>query len=561
MLKEITITNFAIIDALTASFESGMSVLTGETGAGKSIIIDALALLCGGRGSSDMIRHGQEKAVLQGLFDISNSPQAKAVLQEHSIPFSEDDILIQREIHRTGKTVVRLNGMLATVGLLKELGGQLIDIHGQHEHQHLMDSKNHLNLLDAFADEHISDVKREYKLAYQNYVDARKRVKHLLVSDQQDAQRVVLLKRHVEDIGTVNPIENEEALLVKELEELERFKRESQVFEVVDSLLSHEEIGVKVSLSRVLRELEQLAQKDEVYRELSKDIDSSVEKIQHVSLQLAENIEKNEFDSQRYAQVQERLDRLEKLKDNYGQTLTDVIRYYEISKIELDQLLNKDKHLAQAQKDFLLARERVLQVGELLSQSRKVAATQLKNAIQSQLQDLYMDKVQFEVVFSRQDEKVKVTATGLEDVNFLMSTNIGEPLKPLDKVASGGELSRIMLALKSIFVETQGIATIVFDEIDTGVSGRVAQAIANKMALVAKSAQVLCISHLPQVAAVAHTHYFVRKKISGDRTVTKLSVLNRKERQEEIAKMMTGEVVSDSALAHAKSLLEQSERS
>lgn len=550
MLQSISIQNFAIIESLIVDFKNGMSVLTGETGAGKSIIIDAVALLAGGRSSSTFVRHGSDKAVLQGLFDLDHAPSVQQLLDELSIPNEENQLLVYREIHANGKGVIRINGLLSTANVLKQLTRTLIDIHGQHEHQQLMDDTHHLNLLDQFGNTDVFMVLEAYQMAYAEYAQARKQLKSLMVSQAQDDQKVSLLKQHIKDIEAVAPQEGEAEALKKELTLLLQHEKYAKALHVVDKALSNEEHGALMQINQAVASLQLLEESSCV--EKTTDLIGALETIKDVSKFVGSMLEKHQFDLARFEFVQHRLSQYDNLSEKYG----DVLSYYQTAKAELDTIDNKETYLAQAQEAFIRARENVLENGRKLTHVRQEKAVELSRTILEQLNDLYMKNVQFEAVFLESD-KPKITANGLDDVTFMVSTNTGEPLKPLAKVASGGELSRLMLALKVIFSKQQGIGTLIFDEIDTGVSGRVAQSIAEKMYAIGTFAQVLSVSHLPQVAAIADHHLFVSKLSEADRTKTTITYLEHQERVVEVAKMFAGEDVNESALHHAELLVKK----
>lgn len=548
MLQSVSIQNFAIIDDLTVDFNNGMSVLTGETGAGKSIIIDAVSLLAGSRGSSAFIRHGSEKATLQALFDIDDAPLVQTLMQELSIPNEDNQLMVYRELHSNGKSVVRLNGMLSNVSALKQLAQHLIDIHGQHEHQQLMDDMYHLQLLDSFSPLTIAPLLQDYRNGYVKYQQAKKTLKSLMLSQAQDDQKVVMLKQHIKDIETVQPKANEVEKLTRELKEMAQHEQYAKVVSAVDMMFHSEEHGVLEQLQNVLSQLQSV--EDKTYHEHASRVMDVLETLKDTAKFATSELEKHQFDVARYEYIQTRLSQYDTLTEKYG----DVLAYYEVAKADLDKILNKDEHLASAQEAFVVARQNVLNAGLLLSKERQKQAELLAEKIHEQLADLYMDKVVFKVDFEVFD-KPKITVNGLDNVSFMVATNSGEPLKPLAKVASGGELSRLMLALKVIFSKQQGIGTLIFDEIDTGVSGRVAHAIAQKIAAIGQVAQVLCVTHLPQVAAVATQHLFVSKHVNDNHTQTHITTLSMEQREKEVAKMFAGDVLNESALAHARELL------
>lgn len=554
MLQSLHIKNFAIIEDLSVDFSKGMTVLTGETGAGKSIIIDAVSLIAGSRSSTDFIRYGCDKAIIQAVFYIENH-QILAQLQALAIDIEENTLIIYREIQQSKKNIIRINGVVVTLSQLKEIMRLIIDIHGQHEHQFLMDETRHLELLDNFANEKIASIKNEYTNAYQKYKIVRQQLKKMLKQDEVDHAKLNLLKRQIAEIQEVNPQPNEDIILEAELKKLLANQKSGESLDRLNRLFSDEEISINEFVKNSIYAIQDIADLSLNFENIQEQLVDIQDKVYEVSRLISYELDKVDFDPERLDVVEERLNALEKLKFNYGETIDDILNYYSQITKELDAIENKDMHLNQLQKEFIFHRDNVLSLGKNLSNKRQEFALLLEKEIKTQLADLYMDKVQFKVAFKKQ-EKVHITADGIDQVEFLIATNIGEPLKPLIKISSGGELSRMMLALKTIFTKNQHISTIIFDEIDTGVSGRVAQAIANKMSLIGQYIQVLCISHLPQVAAKANYHLFVNKEISNNRTYTSITQLGYQDRQYEIAKMIAGENVTTIALNHAKELLE-----
>lgn len=551
MLQSLSIQNFAIIEQLSVDFSSGMSVLTGETGAGKSIIIDAVSLLSGARSSSSFVRHGSDKAVLQALFDIENNSLVQELLKEYDLPNEDNQLIVYREMTTSGKGVVRINGILSSVSVLKRIMSPLIDIHGQHEHQQLMDESYHLNLLDTFASQTITPLLNDYQTKYRSYVLAKKHLKSLMLSQAQDDQKLVMLKQHLSEIGAFNPKNGEFESLTKELKVLLSHENTARAYSIVDDVLTNETSSTMDGINRALQALQSLDDDySKSYVEILLDV---LERLKELSKDVSKVLDHSSFDANRLEFVQSRLSQFDILREKYGD---DVVAYYEQAQQELDVIENKDTHLAKAQEVFMIARDEALQSANVLSLERKRASEALSHAIHQQLSELYMEKVVFSADF-KPVEKPKLTLSGYDEVSFMVSTNSGEPLKPLAKVASGGELSRLMLALKVIFSKQQGISTLIFDEIDTGVSGRVAQAIAQKMAVIGQNAQVLCVTHLPQVAAIATNHLFVSKLVDQTRTATKITTLTMAQREQEVAKMFAGDDLNENALAHARELLKK----
>lgn len=554
MLRELDIRNFAIIDTLSVSFTEGMTVLTGETGAGKSIIIDAVHLLAGGRGSQEFIRHGAQKAEIEGLFHIeSDKHPVHKKLEDFGIQASDGDVLLRRELNGKGKNVCRINGKLVTISILREVGAALIDIHGQHETQELMDEKQHLHLLDQFAGKLLTKAKEGYSHTFEKYTKLKREFASYNENEQQIAQRIDLLTFQLREIEEAQLVPGEEENLLEERKRLQNF---TKIFESISQ--AHEAIqGESKGLDWVgnaMTELEHAAAVDEQFQEASESVAGAFYQLQDTSTEIKRILDQLEFDPERLNEIEQRLALLQSLKRKYGSSVEDMLLYQEEQADELDKLLNRDQRLRLDQEKLKELTEDLRIEAEELTMLRKQAAAKLSKAIMEQLKELHMGKASFSVQFNLLP-KGKFDRFGQDSIAFHISTNVGEPLKPLTKVASGGELSRMMLALKTIFSKHQGITSIIFDEVDTGVSGRVAQAIAEKIAAIARHSQVLCISHLPQVAAMADQHLFIEKKVSKDRTTTSVKELAGRKRTEEMSRMLSGAEITELTLQHADELL------
>ena len=554
MLKELSIKNFAIIDELTVGFEEGLTVLTGETGAGKSIIIDAVHLLCGGRGSQEFIRHGAKKAELEGLFIITNPKHGVFnKMIDVGIEIDEESIILRRDINDSGKSVCRVNGKLVTIGILREIGASLIDIHGQHESQELMDEKAHIHLLDQFAGEKIRQVKESYKELFSKYKKWIKDLAILTENEQQIAHKIDLYTFQVEEINDANLVIGEEEQLQEEKKKLQNFhKVYDKMSSAYEAILS-ESKGLDY-IGTAMADLQDISDVDKNMLELSENVSSAFYMLQDAAYQLKSELDDMEYDSNQLQHVEDRLALIQTLKRKYGQSIESILEYKEQISNSLEQLVNRDEQI-QKMSERIRQIEKDLELeAHDLTDKRKKAAKQLSEAIMEQLQELYMEKAAFSVMFHEQS-KIIFNENGMDDISFYISTNVGEPPKPLTKIASGGELSRMMLALKSIFSKHQGITSIIFDEVDTGVSGRVAQAIAEKIAAIATNSQVLCISHLPQVAAMADQHLMIKKEVTGNRTYTILEEVIDDRRAEELSRMMSGAEITSVTLQHSKELL------
>lgn len=558
MLSEITIKNFAIIEKLEVTFEDGLTVLTGETGAGKSIIIDAVQLLAGGRGSQEFIRHGEKKAELEGLFRLEN-PKHPVIekLNEFGIDVDDGVVILRRDLNANGKTVCRVNGKLVTIAILREIGSHLIDIHGQHENQELMLEKRHINLLNHFASEQLHSAFLNYESLYQQYRKLKRKLETADENEQQVAQRIDLYSFQLKEIDAAALVIGEEELLEEEQQRLQNFSR---LFERLNT--AYESISGDTHaldwLGSAMSDMEDAASVDKMLKPQAETVAASFYTLQDTAYELKSLIDEMEFDPIRLETVEDRLALHLSLKRKYGKTIEDILIYRDEIAEKLENLLSRDERLSSEQHrlDNLLLDLKV--EAEELSIIRQQAALKLEQAIMEQLEQLHMGKASFKVDITRKPSGV-FDSNGFDEVSFLLSTNIGEPLKSLVKVASGGELSRVMLALKTIFSKHQGVTSLIFDEVDTGVSGRVAQAIAEKIAMIATHSQVLCISHLPQVAAMADQHYLIVKEVQGDRTRTAIKDVILTERTKELSRMLSGAEITPLTMDHAEELLKLGE--
>ena len=552
MLQELSVKNFAIISSLQLEFQMGMTVLTGETGAGKSIIIDAMGLLTGGRGSSDYIRQGANKCTLEGLFSMPKSQELKQLLEELGIETEEDSLVIQRDISASGKNVCRVNGRIVNITNLKRIGEYLVDTHGQNEHQELMQSERHIDMLDEFGGKKLLAVKEKYTRAYQEYRALEAKVRKRQKNEKEFAQRMDMLHFQSDEIASAQLVAGEEEQLLEERNKLNNFQKIADALTISYAALNGEDDSSLDKIGTSMNELASIESLDSEYKTLSDTVQNAYYLLQEASGDLSRLIDGLELDEGRLNEVENRLELIRQMKRKYGDSIETILSYYE----EITKELAEADFLEGGTGDLeaLLAEKQQAahQQALTLRKERKRLAKELEQQILTELKELYLERTEFEVRFT---ELEHLQENGLDGVEFYITTNPGEPLKPLVRVASGGELSRVMLAMKTIFSQTQGITSIVFDEVDTGVSGRVAQAIADKIYQISENSQVLCITHLPQVAAVADEHYFIEKEIVAGRTETSVRILSEKERVNEIARMLAGSEITKLTIEHAQELL------
>lgn len=554
----MTIKNFAIIESLSLTFQEGMTVLTGETGAGKSIIIDALGLLVGGRGSADFIRHGEERLELQGLFALAEDNLAcRNALIENGIDASDDMVVLERSLFRSGKNSCRINGKLVTTVLLRQIGSKLIDIHSQHEHQELMNEEFHLSLLDRFASDKIKPALTKYQTNFKEYQTIEKEWQNWTKNERELAQRLDMLRFQQQEIENANLQAGEEDRLLEQKNILANFEKLNENLQGAYAAIQGEPGGLEF-VGEAMRQMETAASIHTDYKAVSEAISSSYYMLEDSMSQIRQSLDQLEFQPEELNQIESRLNDLNQLKRKYGKTIEDIIQYEQEISSEMEKLTDSESHVGHLETKLATLKTELTKQAATLTDIRKKAAVTLEKQIKQELNQLYMEKAIFSVRFEA--NKMELTELGQDSIVFYMSTNPGEPLKPLAKIASGGELSRMMLALKTIFSRHQGITSIIFDEVDTGVSGRVGQAIAEKIYAVSVGSQVLCISHLPQVAAMANHHYYITKKVQNKRTTTSVTVLKGVEKVEEISRMIAGIEVTELTKQHAKEMIEQAEK-
>lgn len=569
MFVELTIRNFAIIPSLTVSFQQGLHVLTGETGAGKSIIMDAVSLLIGGRASVDYIRHGESKAEIEGLFELENTHPIFPLLHELGIEVEEEDLLIlQRDISVQGKSVCRINGKLVTLTILREIGQLLVDIHGQHEHQSLLHDEKHLSLLDEYGSDMIRSTKEEYGALFRQYKGIKQDIKELTEGEQQLAQRLDLLRFQRDEIASAELEFNEDEQLNQE-----RNKRThaQKLFSGVEESYRaiHDDGRAMDALNVVMKHLDELSGIDEDLKPTASLIETIYYQVEDMAHELGRYRDQLEFDPDQLTKIETRLMQIDQLKRKYGSSVQDILEYSSKIEDELDAIENKEERIEElVQKQQAIISELVLKA-QHLTDLRTQVAQQLIQEIKTELRGLYMDKTEIDIHLSSftAGEKVEhegsqrtIREDGWDDIYFLLSPNPGEPLKRLSKIASGGELSRLMLALKSVFSKIEPITTLIFDEVDTGVSGRVAQAMAEKLYAISRDQQVLCITHQAQVAAMSDEHYRIVKEMTDYETITQIIPLKATEKSDELARMMSGSEVTGATKRHADELLESAVR-
>lgn len=557
MLQTLSIKQFAIIDELEIHFSDGLTVLSGETGSGKSIIIDAIGQLIGMRASSDYVRHGEKKAIIEGIFDIDESKDVIHILHNLDIEIDEDFLLVKREIFSTGKSICRLNNQIVTLQDLRKVMQELLDIHGQHETQTLLKQKYHLKLLDDYAEDKYLSTKEKYKNVFNQYKSKTKELEELESADQALLQRLDLMKFQYEEL-------EEASLKEGEIEQLEVDIRRIQNSEKLSMALNNAHVTLTdehaitdrlYELSNHLQSIDDIL--PDKFSKLKEDIDQFYYTLEDAKHELYDEMSNTEFDEQMLNELESRMNLLNNLKRKYGKDINELITYKDKLQNEIDKIENYEESTSQLREEISQLYDEVMSKGKLLSKERRTVARTLGDHIVSEIQNLQMKDANLEISFQLLD---KPTIDGIEFVEFLISPNKGEPLKSLNKIASGGELSRIMLALKSIFVQSRGQTAILFDEVDSGVSGQAAQKMVEKMRDIAEYIQVICISHLPQVASMSDHHLLISKASNDDRTTTQVKELENDDKIDEIARMISGASVTELTRENAKEMISQNQR-
>lgn len=550
MLKSLMIRDFAIIDEVHIEFSSGMSVLTGETGAGKSIIIDAISLLMGARATSYMVKSGAKKALIEGIFTLEAHSVLKRRLEEFGFDCEDQEMVISREISAEGKSTARVNYRHASVALLKELGQSIADIHSQFETQYLLNDKIHLSLLDRYIQQPMTDLQKLYQSAYQDYVQTKKDYETLL-NTPSDEEQLEFYRTRIQEIADADLQEGEIEELENEKKRMGEYEKINQKLRQTLHFLKDDQMAVDClyDADHAFSQIE-----DETLTEMQEHLSSLYYQVSDICDEIENYQDSLVFDEYRYEEIQNRLFLIRKLQRQYGYEVEDILQQKQEYEKKIELIENREEMLTISHNRLVDQREKTKQIALKIRQLRHSQAKELEKQISNVLKDLFMKNTKFVCQFN---ELAEPTSNGMDEMSFMISTNVGQELQKLSDVASGGELSRLMLGLKCIFTQLEGVSTIIFDEVDTGVSGKVAFAIGRKMKEIAFGAQVICITHLPQVASFASHHLFVYKKITNGTTQTFVKWLDEEERVEEIAKMLSNDTVNQSALENARYLLNE----
>jgi DNA repair protein RecN (Recombination protein N) len=558
MLTELSIRNFAIIDEMKVSFADGLNVLTGETGAGKSIIIGAVSLLLGDRASSDMIRSFEDSAVVEALFDVGEKQGLRERLREMGF-HDGDELVLKRVVSRSGKNRVYINGQLATLGMLSDLSESLINICGQHEHQVILNAENHIDILDEFGG--LLAFRSEYRELYDQYQSLNDKIRNLLTVKKNRGEREDLLRFQQNELDEAGICIGGDATLLEEKKVLNNVRKLMDFAERAHDALYGKTGSILEELRGAIANVREIRKIDQGLKLHEQDVDAVFYQLEEAALTLRDYKKNLSYDPARLEAIEDRLELLGRLKRKYGRTIEDVVKKREEIGEELRTISSVDEEIEQLSQAIELQKSKMLAKAELLSRKRREAAFTLKEAIEEEIHTLRMEKAVFDVVFKNAVAgvgEVAINSRGIDDVEFYLATNVGETLKPLNRIASGGELSRIMLAMKKVLAKTGSVGTIIFDEVDSGIGGATAEDVGRKLKDVSKHHQILCITHLPQIACFGDRHYRVLKAVSDERTVTSVDVLSREQRLDEIARMLGGAELTRKTREHAREMLELS---
>ncbi|WP_432400767.1 DNA repair protein RecN [Wukongibacter sp. M2B1] len=565
MLLELNIENFVLIENVNINFTEGFNVLSGETGAGKSIIIDAIGLALGGKSSKNYVRTGNDKAIIQIVFEFE-SEILKNLLNEYGIDCEDNMIILNREIFGTGKSISRINGRIVQLSFAKKVAKILIDIHGQHEHQSLLYTENHIHMLDMFGNEVLSRKSEEVRKKHNEFKETELKLNSINQNDKERERRIDLIKFQIDEIDSCGLKIDEDIKLTKQYELL---KNSEKIFTIINE--GHEKISAGIDdeqsilgiLSKVLVEMGKIADLDVDILEFNNELQDIFYRLQDITNDMRRYNENITYDSELLLEIEKRLDTINDLKRKYGNTIDEILLYREELYKELEELEDSTNRIETLNKKLEILKSEYVELSNKLSIQRKNIAKKFEDKMMNELKDLNFEKTEFKVSIKPNFDKnnnLVITKYGIDKVEFLISTNPGEPLKSLAKVASGGEMSRIMLAMKVILAKIDNIPTLIFDEIDTGISGETANVVGEKIALISKTHQTICITHLPQIAVMADNHLFIEKQVTDTKTSTLIRKLGMDERINEISRLIGGYKITDLTLKHARELLDMAEK-
>ncbi len=561
MLTQLDIQNIALIDRLNLEISQGLNVLTGETGAGKSILIDSINAVLGERVSKDLIRTGREKAIIEAVFHYENT-QIDNILEEAGIDSEDGNIILSREISLSGKNTCRINGRLVNVSMLKQIGELLLDIHGQHDNQSLLKTETHIDLLDAFGGSTIEKYNSEYMELFSKYKSIKSKLQSLAGDKGEMARRMDMLNFQIEEIENARLKKGEDDNLSAKRHILANSEKIMNSIVKAYELLNEGTNTGKSALynsNKALQELTAVLKYDPELSSVSERLESVIYQLEDICEELRGKRESAEFSPDELMNIDERLDIITRLKRKYGTTIEEVLDFLDKSRFEHQELLQSESLIEELNNQLSELTKKLFESAEKLHLEREKAALILEKNITAELENLEMKNSSFKVNLTFNNVDRSFSKNGLNTAEFLISSNAGEPLKPLSKIASGGEMSRIMLAIKTILANVDEIPTLIFDEIDTGISGKAAQKVGEKLSYISKNHQVLCVTHLSQIACMADNHLYIEKSSDGENTYTTVKSLDHKGRVQEIARIIGGTDITHLALKHSEELIEAAE--
>lgn len=559
MLIHLHVKNYALIDEINVDFDDNLNILTGETGAGKSIIIGSINAVLGGKVSKDMIRTGCDSALIELLFYVDNNV-VLSKLHEYDINMDNNkELLITRKININGRSVFRMNGQVVTTSIVKDISTKLIDIHGQHEHQSLLNKKNHLSLLDTFCGVDVLELKEKLRKKYAYYMELSSKIDHFMLDEHTRKKEISFLEYEINEITSANLIIGEDEKLKEEYTLLSNGKKIIKSMSEIHTYVN----GDSTNMTGAIDQIGQAVRLLSGIKTLDKNIMNMEEQISNIEIMLSDfnrdindYISSFELDESRYFEIEDRIDLINNLKMKYGDTIEEILKYKEEKEKYLEELINHEEHLNQINKEInTLKNEIEVYCGDL-TKIRKEKAKHISKLIVNALRHINLLNTNFIIEVNRAN---KFNSSGWDEIEFLISTNVGEPLKSLSKVASGGELSRIMLAIKSVLAGSDDIESLIFDEIDTGISGKTAGLVAEKLVQISKEHQVICITHLAQIAAMGDAHFIIQKKVKDNVTHTLINKLDKKSSINELARLLGGIKITDAVIANAKEMKDYAE--
>lgn len=561
MIVELNIKDFAIIDNIKIIFDKGFNVLTGETGAGKSIIVEGISMILGQRASKEMVRTGKEKALLEGVFYLENPEKINYILEEYGIDSDDNNYLvITREIYSSGRTISRINGRNVTLNMLNNVTSNLVEIHGQHQHQSLLKVDNHIKIIDSFGDSNFKKLTDEVKSMYEDLQIEKKKLKELSLNVIEREREIDLLKYQLNEIDSSNIGRIDEEEIIREYNKLNNVKEIAYNLGQAYNLLNNEDydsMSIINGINKCIIWLNSIMNYDDTLKNFATSLESINFELQDLSTSIINYLEDLVIDEERLQYLEEQIDTINKLKKKYGNTIEDIIKYRNSIENKLNILLNNEKAIEESEKRIAHLENKLEKLCSQLTEERKKISSRIEHLISKELEDLNMSNATFKVNFEKNDV---FTVKGWDKIEFLISTNKGEELKPLSKIVSGGEMSRIMLAFKNILATYDNIPSLIFDEIDAGISGRTAQIVGEKIKSISKNHQVICITHLPQIAALGDNHFLIEKMDKSGKTQIHVKKLKYEERVDEISRLIAGVNLTETTKQHAREMLEMSKK-